>query len=163
MKRIPLTQGKFALVDDEDYEWLSQWKWCADKGRNTYYASRNDNENKRQTTIRMHRELCQSEEDVDHIDGDGLNNQKRNLRSCSSGQNSYNQRKSKNNTSGFKGVSWDKEKKKWAAYINFQRKKIHLGYFEDKIDASKSYDNAAIKYFGEFASLNFERNTVCSH
>lgn len=91
---------------------------------------------------------------IDHIDGDPLNNRKSNLRFCTNAENTKNQRKKKNNTSGFKGVSWDKEKKKWAAQITVNQKKIWLGTFEDKVEAAKAYNKAAIKYHGEFAYLN---------
>lgn len=94
---------------------------------------------------------------IDHIDGNKLNNQRNNLRSATSSQNAINSKKPKNNTSGYKGVSWSKKSKKWRAQICFEGKQIHLGFFDDSKDAANAYDKAALKYFGEFARLNFPR------
>ncbi len=159
MKQIKLTQGKFALVDDEDYEELSKHKWYALKGRYTFYAQRWRPALKgKQIPIIMHRLLMNAEKKcdmVDHRDGNGLNNQKENLRHCSNRENSRNRKIQANNTSGYKGVSWHKRDGKWNVNINVNQKKTHLGYFTCLIKAAKAYDAAAVKYYGEFAKLNF--------
>jgi hypothetical protein len=153
MKRIKLTQGKFALVSDIDYTYLNQWKWCADKGRNTYYAHRT------LPKIRMHRVILErmgfkNFDFSDHKDGNGLNNQRRNLRPATPGQNKCNQIKYKNNTSGYKGVHWDRRNKKWRVQIRICGKLIHKGLYSDLIKASNAYDAAARQLHGKFAKLN---------
>ncbi len=150
MKRIQLTRNKYTLVDDEDYEYLNQYKWYAYKGRNTYYAVKTDHKLKKQ--IRMHRVIMKppSYLQVDHKDGDGLNNQKENLRICTNQQNAGNSRIRKDNTSGIKGVTWYKRDKKWKAQIKINNKNKHLGYFSDKNKAKRVYIKAAKRHFGEF-------------
>ncbi len=157
--KIELTQGKYALIDDEDFDYFNNWKWYASKSKRTFYAKRNVYTNKKGTTIKMHREILGlTKEDkiqVDHKDGNGLNNQKSNLRIVTQNENQHNSRKRKDNTSGYKGVSWDKRNKKWVTQIYFQDKQNFLGYFNDKIEAAKAYDKKAIELFGEFAKTNF--------
>lgn len=96
-----------------------------------------------------------SSEFVDHLDRDPLNNQRDNLRLASRSQNGANRNIRKNSLSGYKGVSWHKTAKKWTAKLTLNGKLIHLGYFDDPIDAAKAYDQAAREYFGEFAVTNF--------
>lgn len=145
---IFLTQGQIALVDDEDFERINQYKWCAQKGRYTYYAKRTSK------GIRMHHVILNSDEEIDHIDGNGLNNQKYNLRKAD-GKNVVNRQKFKNSTSKYKGVFWNKKLDKWQTQIRVNKKAIYLGLFEDDIEAAKAYDKAAVAYFSEFAKLNF--------
>lgn len=123
-KKIPLTQGKFALVDDEDFEYLSQWKWHASKYSNSYYACRTINSNK----VLMHRFIlnAQKELEVDHIDGNGLNNQKLNLRIVTHSRNMQNRKNNSNNKSGYKGVFFNKREKRWMSQIGENGKKKHL-------------------------------------
>lgn len=159
MKQIPLTRGKFAIVDDEDFDWLSQWKWYARKSRNTFYAERHiSRENDKRITIRMHREVCGTPPrmETDHRDGDGLNNCRSNLRVATQSQNNANQRKLRSASSKYKGVWRDGVRRKWEARIRVNYRKIFLGYFEGEEEAAKAYDKAAQKFFGEFARLNFE-------
>lgn len=162
MKKIPLTQGKFALVDDEDYEAISKYKWrlLSQPGKNTCYAVRTKwrPETKDCRDQRMHRQLLgitDSKTFVDHKDGNGLNNQKNNLRICTASQNLANARVSKSNSSGLKGVSWHKAAKKWQAYISFDKKRIHIGLFENINDAGAAYDKKAVQIYGAFAKTNF--------
>lgn len=152
MKYILLTKGKRTLVDDEDYEYLKQWKWYF----GSRYAQRQEylgkiNGKYQQKTVYMHRELCSSDEDVDHINGDTLDNRRSNLRACTHQQNSYNQKLRKSNTSGYKGVSWHKQRKKWVVQLQYNGKKLHLGLFTDIEDAVKAYNDKSILVYGDFA------------
>lgn len=157
MKKIPLTQGKFAIVDDEDYEWLNQHKWCVAHCTNKYYAVRFISVNKKRIQLYMHREImgAMKGQEIDHRGGNSLDNRKSNLRFCTRSENLQNQHRTKNNSTKFKGVSWHKLRHKWQAYINFNKTRIQLGYFDNENDAAKAYDIEATKLFGEFANLNF--------
>lgn len=153
MKLIPLTQGKFAKVDDEDFEWLSQWKWYF----TGYYAAREERgKDGKQRAIRMHRVIADTppELEVDHINGDKLDNRRVNLRNCVHYQNNFHQGMKKHNTSGYKGII-QINSEKWVAKINVKGKQIYLGSYDDPKDAAKAYDIGAKQYHGEFASLNF--------
>ena len=162
---IPLTQGKVALVDDEDFEWLSKFKWYAAKARNTYYAKRKVPSDKKgkQKTIFMHRAILRrhyglfltDKQETDHRDWNGLNNRKANLRICTTAENLQNQRPQYRSKSKYKGISRPKDMKKWRACIQINGKQIHLGYFDDEIEAAKIYDHKAKELFGEFAHTNF--------
>ena len=168
MKKIPLTQGKFAIVDDWNYEWLNQWKWCANKYHNTYYAIRaqHNPETNRPTIIYMHREILGLTKGdgivTDHGNHNGLDNQETNIRRCSNKQNIQNSLLRKDNTSGYKGVSWNRPVKKWGASIRDNGKKINLGYFTRSIDAAKVYDKKAKELFGKYAYTNFGQSRVAS-
>lgn len=156
-KEIPLTQGKVALVDAEDYAYLSQWKWHAMKQKNgIYYAVRNIVKDGKQTTIRMHREIMKTPKgmDTDHTNGNGLDNRKENLRICAHSQNQKNCKKYNNNSSGYKGVCWHTRDKKWAVGIQMNGEKIYLGLYVTKEKAAIAYNEAAKKLFGEYARLN---------
>ncbi len=159
MKEIPLTQGKVAIVDDEDYDFLMQWKWSL---TSTGYARRNKWSKTKQECILMHREIANTPKGMatDHINGNILDNRKVNLRICTDSQNHMNQKKvllrknGKNKSSIYKGVGWHKWTCTWRAYITIKRKQIGLGHFECQVLAAKAYNEAAIKYHGEFAKLN---------
>jgi len=160
MKTIPLTQGQVALVDDEDYDELilHKWhsKWCP--STKSYYAVRNskkaDGGEKRR--IYMHREVMNAKdgESVDHIKHNTRDNQKSSLRLCSRRQNAANSGISPENTSGFKGVCWDKQMKKWRAYIKVNGKQKFLGLYSIIESAARAYDTAALRYNSEFAVTN---------
>ena len=161
MKKIPLTQGMFAMVDDEDFEWLNQWKWQlhVDRKGNLKYAVHMMKIKGKIKAIRMHRLImkCKKGFQVDHIDGNGLNNKAANLRICSNSENSRNRSKNRNNTSGFKGVHKEYitcNHVMYRASITKNRKKIFLGLFINPIEAAKVYNKAALKYHGEFARLS---------
>lgn len=160
MKKITLTQGKFAIIDDEYFELVSRYKWKCDKGHNLNYARHIywDKKLKKYKSILMHRlimKLIDPKIHIDHVDNDGLNNQKSNLRICTVSQNAMNKRKIKQIfTSKFKGVSWSKHAKKWRAQLRIDSILKHLGYFKIEEQAAIAYDQAAKKYFGEFAKFN---------
>jgi len=153
--KIPLTQGKFAIVGPKDYAFLMQWKWCYDNG----YAARTDRTGSKQRSIYMHRVILgrMGFEDFvrsDHIDRNPLDNRRCNLRPATSSQNGYNRDRHKNNTSGYTGVCWARRKGKWRAQIRVNKKLKHLGYYDDLKEAARVYDKAALKYHGDFATLN---------
>ena len=155
MKEIQLSQGKIAIVDDEDYERLNAFKWHAVHGKTTWYAIRNSSylAGKRKT-IKMHREIMNAYkgDQVDHRNGDGLDNQKYNLRLATNQQNQFNQKKAhKDNKLGIKGVRWEERRKKFTAQIQINGKSIHLGCFNVLGDADSAYRIAEEKHFGEFA------------
>ena len=157
-RRIPLTQGKYAIVDPEDFERLNKHKWYAARDTRTFYAHRKKRVGKKYVSIGMHREILNPPGHlmVDHINHNGLDNRKANLRLATCAQNSYNRRQvRKNKSSKYIGVSWKQWTKKWAVIICYKRKNKIVGYFKDEIQAAKAYDKAAKKYHGEFASLNF--------
>ncbi|MBA7605706.1 hypothetical protein ES703_12840 [subsurface metagenome] len=150
---IALTQGKFAIVDAEDYGRLNQDKWYAGKCKNTYYAGRVEGGK----TIKMHREIMRAPKGVlvDHINHNGLDNRKSNLRLCTNAQNCYNQQACATGTSKYKGVSWHKSRSKWSARIRCDRKLYNLGEFDNEMEAAMAYDDKAVELFGEFAYPNF--------
>jgi len=157
MKQIKLTQGAVALVDDADYESLRFMRWHLDKGVSKSYARTRIYAGKSSQLVRMHRFLMNPPVGVlvDHRDRDGLNNQRSNLRICTPAENNRNAVKQINNKSGYKGVSWDKEKRLWTVGVSIKHKRKIIGRYFCLIKAAKAYDEAAIKYYGEFARLNF--------
>lgn len=149
----------FAKIDDCDFEMISKYKWLTVRSFGCSYASTSKKIffNGKLRHVRMHRIIlnCSDGEIVDHKDGDGLNNQRQNIRKCTCLENSRNKdnRKKKSRIS-FKGVGWHKATKKFRAYINISYRHLSLGYYENEYDAARAYNEAAIKYFGEFAKLN---------
>lgn len=159
-RRIPLTKGKFAIVDTDDYVWLRKFRWFASKNGATYYAKRNAYlwENSKTRTITMHRLILKAPDNlvVDHINYNGLDNRKANLRLATFAQNTRHVIRTMNpGSSKYKGVSWYNRDKVWAVKIMADGKTIRIGYFKDEIQAALAYDKAAKKYHGEFAALNF--------
>jgi hypothetical protein len=149
MKEIALTKNLKALVDDEDFDALNKHNWYS---LNSKYAYRETRKKGVRTSIPMHKEVLPGAYLIDHIDGNGLNNQKSNLREASFCQNSRNTSIHKDNKSGYKGVY--RTRKKWAAKICVNYKKLYLGVFGTKEEAARAYNEAALKYSGEFAKLN---------
>lgn len=153
-RRIKLTQGKYAIVDVEDYDKLNVYNWFATYSISTFYALRNENGK----SIKMHRKIMNFPQGyyIDHINHNGLDNRKANLRIVTPAQNSRNRRKGRRKTSSkYKGVYFMKGIKKWRADIYYNDKSIYLGYFDNETDAARAYDAAAKIYHGEFAALNF--------
>ena len=140
------------MVDDDDYEYLNQFNWHTDKegSVNSWRGSKNNK------SVLLPRLIMKAPAnlEVDHIDGNRLNNQKSNLRLATSSQNKMNRGPRKDNKSGYKGVSWHKQRNQWTARIMANGKYQHLGLFGNILDAVKTYNEAAIKYFGEFAWIN---------
>ena len=163
MKEIQLTQGKVAIVDDDDFKRLNKYKWytvTVDKDANKYYAARSTWINKKVGCQKMSHvvlNIVDTSTIVDHKDGNGLNNQKSNLRVVTNVQNAQNASLRKDNKSGYKGVTLDKRygrSDRWKSNIGVNKKLIYLGTFYTKEEAAQAYNIAAVKYFGEFARLN---------
>jgi hypothetical protein len=152
IRHIPLSRGRFAIVDAADYEWLSQYRWTCRGGANPYAARSEAGK-----IIWMHREIMQTPPGMvcDHIDAVSLNNRRCNLRNCNRGENAANASKRPHATSCYKGVSWDKRSGKWRAKIKWRGKAYYLGYFAAEIDAARAYDQKARELFGPYARLNF--------
>ncbi len=154
VKKIELSQGKAALVDDADYKWLMQWKWhvtaagYASRGKHLGYV----NGKRKKITVYMHREIVNPPEGfhTDHRDGDRLNNCRKNLRICTITQNNRNIKIRQGCSSQYKGVTWNKQCKRWVAQIN----KDYLGVFKSEIEAARAYNKEALAYHGEFARIN---------
>lgn len=167
MKEILTKNGHCILIDDEDLKTLDKWTWHAAKSKSTFYAHRTQylgggRKNIKSKLVSMHRILmnCPEGMQVDHIDGNGLNNQKSNLRICTNQQNNFNQKKQqswkkKPTTSKYKGVTL--RNGIWLARIRFNNKLITIGNFHHEDEAALAYDAKAAQLFGEFAYLNFKR------
>ena len=153
---ITLTQGQVTIVDTADFEWLNQWKWAAqwNKGTRTYYAVGHDGD----YAVRMNRLILGlgygDNRQGEHISGDTLDNRRSvNLRIATQQQNSWNQKRHSNNTSGFRGVDWNARSGKWRARITVGWDTINLGLYSTPEEAYESYCEAAKDYYGEFARL----------
>ena len=157
-RKIRLTEGKFALVDQNDFYWLNNFDWFTKRNRTSFYAARFNNDlPKGPTIVSMHRQIMNSPLGlvVDHRNLDGLDNRRSNLRIATYSENNCNKPKRKNTSSRFVGVCFDKRCGRWVAYIQMNRKRIQLGYFDNEIAAARAYDEAARKYHKDFARLNF--------
>lgn len=162
MKRIKLTQGQVALVDDNDFSFLSLWKWYAAKttGSKGFYAVRKTRIDGVRRMLYMHRVVADrcgiTSRMIDHRNRNSLDNRRHNLRAATPAQSSMNRNKW-DSSSRFKGVSWHTRQKKWTANIRVDRKLKHLGSFNSELDAARAYDTAARKSFGSFAKTNFKK------
>lgn len=160
MKRIKLTRGFFTKVDDDDYVVFNKERWQANvksrRGKYKVSASRVKSFNGKPKTLYLHREIMKAPIGtyVDHINGDTLDNQKYNLRICSNSENMRNRGVPSSNTSGYKGVSFSKDKNMWESKITHKYKTYHLGFFNTKEEAAERYNRAAKKYHKEFAYPN---------
>lgn len=151
MKKIPLTQGTFVLVDDEDYDYLMQWKWYQNSDGYAFRGGGNT------PNTKMHRVLTNAKkgQEVDHKDRNRRNNQKNNLRVATREENNFNSCGHANTSSKYKGVFRDLAVKKWRAGITFEGNRLYIGRFSKEVDAAKAYDKEAGRLFGGFAYLNF--------
>lgn len=157
MKEIKIFNTNIiTLVDDEDFEWLNQFKWRILNGPKTSYARTEEKEGKKWFTKLMHKMIMKTPNNMqtDHIDHNGLNNQKNNLRIVTRSQNRMNSLKYNNSSSKFKGVLWHKRDTIWEAYIRKDKKQIYLGRFSNEEDAAVAYNKKATELFGEYAYLN---------
>lgn len=154
---IELTRGKIAIVDNDDYIYLSSKSWYADVAG---YALRTEKINGKKQAVWMHRLImdCPKNKFIDHVNGDRLDNRKVNLRVCEHRQNLANTKIRKDNVTGFKGVSVTKRSTSFEAKIQHQGKNIYIGRFKDKLDAAKAYNQKAQELFGVFANLNEVNN-----
>jgi hypothetical protein len=153
---VILTRGKVALVDSADAAFVGQWNWCAYRApRGTWYAVRTDYAAGTQKTVRLHRALLSApdELEVDHRNGDSLDNRRGNLRLATTAQNCQNARRNTRNTSGFKGVYWSAQHRQWVAAIYCDGRKHFLGLHRDPASAHAAYCEAAARLHGEFANV----------
>lgn len=153
---IRLTQGKFAIVDGEDYEKVNNYQWFAWEDKNTWYAGRNYRVSGKRKTQPMHAFILSTTSQIDHVNCNGLHNYRSNLRECTSHENSMNRMPRINCSSKYKGVGKYRDTGKFTAKIGYNYKTIHLGYFTNEIEAAKAYDAKAKELFGEFANTNFK-------
>lgn len=153
--KISLTQGYEAIIDDEDFSHVNKWSWSICKRAGKFYAGATVNSKPAMLHRYILGEAPFKGAQVDHINGDGLDNRRVNLRWATMSQNQANSGKRKGNfSSKFRGVYWSKQRNKWQSEIKIDYKRKHLGFFTDELLAAHAYNEAAIKYFGEFAKLN---------
>jgi hypothetical protein len=163
VREIPLTKGYVAVVDAGDYEWLSKFKWQVSVQSGTAYAKRHLGCGYGDATASLHRTIMLPDpgQRVDHINHDGLDNRRTNLRLCTQSLNCGNQRVSERGTSRYKGVFWNKQCRKWTAFIKVDYQNKYLGLFSDEAEAARAYDITAREYFGEFSLTNFPPGGGC--
>ena len=155
--QIPLKQGQFAIIDNEDFNLVKDYKWHLKKERYTYYVRANIRlSSGKYKMIRLHRLILNlsNSEICDHINGNGLDNRKINIRIATHAQNNANRKKAQKKSSKYKGVCWNKERNLWQANIYLDQKTINLGCFANEEEAAKVYNSSAVKLFGAFAKLN---------
>lgn len=159
MKKIRIAKDAYTIVDDEDYQYLSQFKWYYNKHRGYAHFGGRHSDLFRNKAL-MHRVILglndksSSHIEVDHINRDKLDNRKSNLRLCDHSSNQSNSKLRVNNSSGYRGVHWNKATKMWRCKITRHGKTYELGYFSDRIEAAKVYNDHSVNLFGEFAYLN---------
>jgi len=163
-----MAQPRYAKVEPADYERLRGYEWLCNKGGNSFYAYRRvaTGKGKKEALKYMHQEVIKVGDGmvVDHINHDGMDNRSGNLRAASHSENMYHRKKrSGTKHSKYKGICWRKKNRKWQVQITFEKKRIYLGSFRNEIDAARAYDRAAMKYHGEFASLNFPESAGVQH
>jgi hypothetical protein len=155
---IPVTQGFHALVDDEDFDRVNQWSWTVKRSKRTVYAQGLANGQR----LFLHRFILNAPSgvEVDHINGDGLDNRRSNLRLATVSQNQANRKRlNANNTTGYRGVTYNKGNRRWLAQIQHEGIQMHLGYFTTPEEAARAYDQKAEELFGEFAKTNHPQNS----
>lgn len=157
-RRIMLTQGYSCIVDDADYEFLSQWSWHVLIGSHVYAVRNSEPVNGKRRHILMHRVLCNTPDgmDTDHINGNSLDNRRANLRVATRNQNMHNRKPNAKGSSKYKGVSWHKQHRKWIVNIQVNKVKHFLGLFTDEKEAAMAYERRAKEEFGEFHRSNIK-------
>lgn len=157
MMEIELTKGYKTIISSQMHLADMKWRAVGDRPGHMYACRWSTYINGKRELIRLHREIIGAKpgEQVDHINGDSLDNRIENLRICTASENNSNRGNQKNNTSGFRGVTWNKQTQKFRACIWSDRKRFYLGSFDDPIEAAKAYDRKADELHGEFARLNF--------
>ncbi len=159
VREIPLTRGKVALVDDDDFDLVSTFKWCASQDRRTWYAQSVHRVNGRRVHVRLHRIVLgvnDRSQQVDHVNGNGLDCRRCNLRIATSAQNAMNRKTRVDSKSGMKGVKQSHGcLNRWTAHIKRDGRHIHVGSFSTPEDAARAYDQVARRLFGEFARTNY--------
>jgi hypothetical protein len=162
MREIQLTRGMVAIVDDADFERVNAITWHAQPGNKTFYAR--TGKTKSHPAFAMHQFILgEFVVQIDHKNGNGLDNRRGNLRRCTHSQNLGNTTSHADSLSRFKGVGWSKVSRKWRAYIQCDRRPRHLGVFNTEIEAARAYDAAALELFGEFARFNFPGEVKATH
>jgi len=148
------SKGEEFCFDKEDFHKVSKYTWALLQTKIGPYVITNDNKTRKR--ILLHRLIMNPPDGmiVDHINHNGVDNRKSELRICTNSENLANQKLRNVNSSGYKGVSWDKKSKKWKVYIRVDSKRIHLGFFSNIKEAARKYNEAAVFYFGEFALTN---------
>ena len=155
-RRIPLTRGQYAIVDPEDYKWLMEFKWHTNCSRGKFYAVNSRSQ-------KMHRLIMKAPRDkfVDHINGNGLDNRKANLRLATPAQNNWNSKSGMGRgKSRYKGVKWHKHSKKWVVTIGVNGRRESIGYFTDEKEAARAYDKAVKERRGKYGVLNFPQHKI---
>ena len=149
---IPLTQGKYAIVDFEDYKRLKRYKWCAVRDKGTFYAIRTDRTNGKKRTIRMHREIMKVMQgfQIDHLNGNGLDNRKLNLRICTNAQNQWN----RHPLPSIGGIWWDKKRKRFRIRMMSNGKRKYLGQYKEKSEAIRTYQKAVKERQRNYIEVN---------
>ncbi len=149
---LTLTKGYEAIIDAADVPLVGMWNWTAKVSNTNVYAKRNDTSQKPHRALYLHRAIMGAPHDmeVDHRDGDGLNNSRKNLRVATHAQNSCNVKLRSSNSSGFKGACWCKRRGMWVAHIRIKGVQTHLGYFDTAEQAHAAYSEASARLHGEF-------------
>lgn len=155
MTEVPLSNGLVAVIDDEDAAAVLAYRWHAQPRRHTTYAYRCFvNAEKKWSTQALHKFLT-GYAVTDHVNGDGLDNRRANLRAATTPENGRNRRRGDNNTSGYKGVSLQRSSGRWVAHLQSEVRRLHLGRFSTPEEAARAYDEAARELYGDYAALNF--------
>lgn len=160
IREIQLTKGETAIVDADDYDRVSIYRWHVSRNSRIHYARRSgvDPKTGKKTTQYLHRFILDyhGQSQIDHIDNDGLNCRKYNLRVATVSQNQMNRySRNKNNTSGYKGISWHAGAGRWRARVHINGRRKHIGFFGSPEAAAKAYDTVIKEMHGDFARLNF--------
>lgn len=155
MAYVPLTRGKTAVIDAADAHLVGGVNWCAVKFGDTFYAATNRRLDGKRRVAYAHRDLMTPPDDmiVDHIDGNGLNCRRSNMRLATRAQNVRNSRRPKHNTSGFKGVSYNRKNQRWQAHIKVDSKSTYLGLYATPEDAYAAYCVASERYHGKYGRI----------